>query len=130
MTYTSHGHHIPGSPTNDEVSQPKVARCGGPSLCKLCQREAAQWRAEAISGPDLTPDGIATQVADIRANNDRFVESAGREASLAAGLMPSSQSNMIEDAAFKMQQAQYHMLMAIHGELRMANIIALSKGIR
>lgn len=39
--YTTHGHHIPGT-TKDENFPEQVARCGGPSLCSQCSREAAK----------------------------------------------------------------------------------------
>lgn len=43
MTYTKHGHHIPGSP--GETQRPaEVARCGGPSLCSKCSKEATDWK--------------------------------------------------------------------------------------
>lgn len=40
MTRTTHGHHVPGTPTDDEVLPVAVARCGGPSVCRRCSREA------------------------------------------------------------------------------------------
>lgn len=46
MTRTSHGHHIPDSPTNDEDTSFRVARCGGPGLCALCSLETGKY-AEA-----------------------------------------------------------------------------------
>lgn len=42
MTYTRHGHHIPGSP--GETEKPKsIARCGGIANCPTCRGEAAEW---------------------------------------------------------------------------------------
>lgn len=38
MAYTSHGHHIPGTDTENPPSN--RARCGGPQLCSACGREA------------------------------------------------------------------------------------------
>lgn len=46
MTYTSHGHHIPGSPKESGDLLPK-ARCGGPGLCGLCSSQSATWQQEA-----------------------------------------------------------------------------------
>ena len=46
MTYTSHGHHIPGSP-NDPGDAPPAARCGGPGLCGVCSKQSDTWRLEA-----------------------------------------------------------------------------------
>jgi len=46
MTYTSHGHHIPGSPTDPGDALPK-ARCGGPGLCGVCTSQSDLWRQEA-----------------------------------------------------------------------------------
>lgn len=40
MTYTTHGHHIPGSPTEDEKPDVPRARCGGTSLCPVCKKDA------------------------------------------------------------------------------------------
>lgn len=42
MTYTSHGHLIPGSPVDAE-SPEKIFRCGGPGLCAVCTRESGEW---------------------------------------------------------------------------------------
>jgi hypothetical protein len=42
MAWTSHGHHISGS-TITEHRPEKVARCGGPGLCRECSREASLW---------------------------------------------------------------------------------------
>jgi hypothetical protein len=46
MTYTSHGHHIPGSPEDFGDELPK-ARCGGPGLCGVCTSQSTAWRTEA-----------------------------------------------------------------------------------
>lgn len=46
MTYTSHGHHIPGSPVDSGDAPPK-ARCGGPRLCGVCTSQSDLWQQEA-----------------------------------------------------------------------------------
>jgi hypothetical protein len=46
MTYTSHGHHITGSP-EDKGDIPPKARCGGPGLCGLCSTEQSSWQQAA-----------------------------------------------------------------------------------
>jgi len=38
MSYTSHGHHIPGT-IKGEGYHGEIARCGGPSICQRCKRE-------------------------------------------------------------------------------------------
>ena len=43
MTQTSHGHHIPDSPTDDETEVRRVFKCGGPGLCATCSTEMAKW---------------------------------------------------------------------------------------
>lgn len=43
MAYTTHGHHIEGTPRSDRNIRP-VARCGGPRICTLCSREASIHR--------------------------------------------------------------------------------------
>lgn len=42
MAYTSHGHHIRGTVDNHERPV-KVARCGGPGLCRVCGLEASMY---------------------------------------------------------------------------------------
>lgn len=43
MTLTPHGHHIPGSSTDDEDPNAVKARCGGPSNCKVCLVSGLAW---------------------------------------------------------------------------------------
>lgn len=39
MTYTKHGHQIAGTPI--DIARPaSVARCGGPGICRDCNRDA------------------------------------------------------------------------------------------
>lgn len=45
--YTTHGHQIMGTPV--EGDRPPVARCGGPSLCQDCAREATQATGGTLS---------------------------------------------------------------------------------
>lgn len=42
MTNTSHGHHIPWTSRIDEIATVDKARCGGVSICTVCQRDAAR----------------------------------------------------------------------------------------
>lgn len=46
MTYTSHGHHIPGSPV-DPLDPPPKKQCGGVGLCGLCSSQSILWQQEA-----------------------------------------------------------------------------------
>lgn len=39
MTYTSHGHQIPGTIAEPRPVPFSIARCGGPGLCTLCSNE-------------------------------------------------------------------------------------------
>jgi hypothetical protein len=80
MTYTSHGHHIDGSPM-DSGDAPQMARCGGPGLCGLCTQQSFFWRQEAertgiLAKPDeqsarhegiLTPIHFQSKIVDIHA---------------------------------------------------------------
>lgn len=71
MTFTAHGHHIPGSPTDDENLEWARARCGGPGVCVPCSREASLFAAQDIPKVELsdfnpeeyleTPAGPANQ---------------------------------------------------------------------
>lgn len=38
MAFTTHGHHIAGTPTDNPPET--VARCGGPRLCRTCGTQA------------------------------------------------------------------------------------------
>lgn len=42
MTYTSHGHWIPGTPTTDSLGSIEVIPCGGPRSCDDCIAESAE----------------------------------------------------------------------------------------
>lgn len=47
MAYTTHGHHIEGSP--ETTPRPTVvARCGGPKLCTGCAQEVSNWAYKNI----------------------------------------------------------------------------------
>lgn len=41
MSWTAHGHHIPGTIMYDDRPE-QVARCGGPGMCGPCTREVAR----------------------------------------------------------------------------------------
>ena len=41
--YTSHGHHIVGSPLEPWTEDMKRVRCGGPRLCKVCSTQALNY---------------------------------------------------------------------------------------
>ena len=45
MTLTSHGHHIPGTSTIDEIPFRSKARCGGVRLCKDCKKESSEAKS-------------------------------------------------------------------------------------
>ena len=43
MSYTSHGHPIPGSMAVEKGPLPVRARCGGPSMCRKCNAEMHEF---------------------------------------------------------------------------------------
>lgn len=43
MTFTRHGHDIPGSPWSGDVHRPPIARCGGIPICPFCKADAAEY---------------------------------------------------------------------------------------
>lgn len=70
MTYTSHGHHIPGTTTSDEFGQVSRARCGGTLLCPTCAKDANAIMAALDKGinvegffeaPSLSDDEMLDQ---------------------------------------------------------------------
>lgn len=50
--WTSHGHQIIGTIAEDPVlsNRPRIARCGGPNICRACTDEAS--RAQKAAGRD------------------------------------------------------------------------------
>lgn len=49
MTFTRHGHHIPGTTSDDNGDMfTNRARCGGPRLCDQCSKDAAAVQHEAF----------------------------------------------------------------------------------
>lgn len=64
MTYTSHGHHIPGTSSFAEL-RPKIDRCGGVQICKECKAEAiAVLPKDSIARASLLNDLDALVVKD------------------------------------------------------------------
>lgn len=53
MTNTSHGWHIEGTPA--VVPDNGAARCGGPSWCRKCNREASYAKKNIFDGPVYVP---------------------------------------------------------------------------
>ena len=41
--YTSHGHHIKGSPYEPWTVDMRWVRCGGPRLCKACGAQVLNY---------------------------------------------------------------------------------------
>lgn len=51
MSWTRHGHYIPGTPMSDD-DRPPICRCGGIGLCKACNMDAAlHWGRENNKPP-------------------------------------------------------------------------------
>lgn len=55
MTYTSHGHHIPGTVLNS-VKPKNPKRCGGVELCARCKVETEEHMAFMAGEPTNYPD--------------------------------------------------------------------------
>lgn len=55
MTFTSHGHQIPGTTTEPRPASMLVARCGGPSFCKQCGVEVNRHSAKTLTDPPRSP---------------------------------------------------------------------------
>lgn len=54
--FTSHGHHIVGTPHEERPEGQTVMRCGGPRLCKVCGGEvlSRMYTNEAKEEPDTS----------------------------------------------------------------------------
>lgn len=74
MTYTRHGHHIPGTDRNDEQGQVPKARCGGVAICTDCQKDAAQHIGPDI--PEIIPEQSFEDTSEYDQHPDRFLEAA------------------------------------------------------
>lgn len=62
MTKTSHGHHIPGSPTFDERADQPVARCSVFLGCARCIQESSDYALQSLA-PAKPSLGIANEAA-------------------------------------------------------------------
>jgi hypothetical protein len=84
VTYTRHGHHIPGTPVVAIDQRPSVARCGGPGLCSQCSRDVAL--AALVEGKPIEVQEYPT-ASELQVDTERFPvglqitmpERAGRE---------------------------------------------------
>lgn len=56
MTFTTHGHHIPGTIVDGHT--PSVARCGGIKLCQVCSLEAVMVLAATGTPSELIEEAI------------------------------------------------------------------------
>jgi hypothetical protein len=64
MTYTTHGHHIPGT-VKDDLHPLSVARCGGVSCCAECKQQAVDFLPDdSIARASLLNDLDALVVKD------------------------------------------------------------------
>lgn len=62
MTYTTHGHHIPGTVQDQDHKMP-IARCGGIGLCAACSIEAADILATKNLEYKTAREDLATLIA-------------------------------------------------------------------
>lgn len=67
MTYTSHGHHIPDSTTEDETEVPRKARCGGPGLCAICSTETGKWAERKFLQDAVNREAMAERMGHVEA---------------------------------------------------------------
>lgn len=70
MTYTRHGHHIPGTDRNNELGQTKKHRCGGVALCTVCQLDAD------FEYSDKRIDPPFEDISEYASDPDRFLKMA------------------------------------------------------
>ena len=73
MTYTSHGHHIPGTVLDEKPKS--VARCGGIGLCGVCSTQAGQIMSTMKTVPYTWWNGLPTVAAKgtaVVADDPRF----------------------------------------------------------
>jgi hypothetical protein len=74
VTYTSHGHHIPGTTRDDEFGQVDKARCGGVAICTVCQKDVARHIFPDSPDPDVEAHFEDTSEYD--QDPDRFLKHA------------------------------------------------------
>lgn len=92
MTYTRHGHHIPGTKTDDEHGQVNRARCGGVILCSVCQQDAIRAIAnlEGVSTFEVFPE-------DYYSSLDQFSEDVDKLFKRIRLFVVGSRNNNVED---------------------------------
>ncbi len=74
MTFTRHGHHIPGTDANDEDQPATRARCGGVQFCRDCASEATIKKVDDLLGGPVDRTVYPMHVGDaIEVHGHRFV---------------------------------------------------------
>lgn len=63
MTFTSHGHHVPGTPHTASLGEVAAGGCGGVRSCDVCIHESAQIYYDQINS---TKELIAELPLDTR----------------------------------------------------------------
>lgn len=72
MAFTTHGHHISLSGT-DGIRPTTIARCGGPTLCGICAKEAAAWHTHDAERNAVTRAVLPEIARDIAFNHIKGV---------------------------------------------------------
>jgi DNA-directed RNA polymerase subunit RPC12/RpoP len=61
MTLTTHGHHIPGTHTQNEHGNHRFLNCGGAEYCERCRTEVLIFEVESAACTNCsstTPPGL------------------------------------------------------------------------
>lgn len=74
MTYTRHGHHIPGTTRDDELGQVDRSRCGGVAICTGCQQDLAYKFAPDL--PEISAEQAFEDTSEYASDPDRFLKQA------------------------------------------------------
>jgi hypothetical protein len=75
MSYTSHGHHIPGTPKH--TKPPLIAKCGGAMACAHCAKETAAKLIELVESTEDQPAVQDTPLSTIHVNESHFALEPG-----------------------------------------------------
>jgi hypothetical protein len=65
VTYTNHGHHVPGTPYLGSIPDNEISFCGGTNDCPQCIQEAVVALREQAEENDTVPENFSPYVANV-----------------------------------------------------------------
>lgn len=110
MSWTRHGHYIPGT-TMSDGDRPPICRCGGVGLCKACNMDAAlHWGRENNTPPtekitEPIPEQVPEPVPEHVDYWESFAEQVRESLNIIASLQV-EQVNILEELFEMIKKSQ------------------------